>query len=69
MCFEVRIAEELNDPVFAATLRTELGHTIIVARSDGWTSGSDLVTPPFANGCSRRASPLRERGEAWSICF
>jgi ABC-type polysaccharide/polyol phosphate transport system ATPase subunit len=42
MCFEVRIAEELNDPVFAATLRTELGHTIIVARSDqhGKDSGS-----------------------------
>jgi ABC-type polysaccharide/polyol phosphate transport system ATPase subunit len=34
MCFEVRFAEELTDPVFAATLRTELGHTIIVARSD-----------------------------------
>jgi ABC-type polysaccharide/polyol phosphate transport system ATPase subunit len=34
MCFEVRLAEDLSDPVFAATLRTELGHTIIVARSD-----------------------------------
>jgi ABC-type polysaccharide/polyol phosphate transport system ATPase subunit len=34
MCFEVRFAETLTDPVFAATLRTELGHTIIVARSD-----------------------------------
>ncbi len=34
MCFEVRIAEDLDDPVFAATLRTELGHTIVVARSD-----------------------------------
>ena len=34
MCFEVRFAEDLADPVFAATLRTELGHTIIVARSD-----------------------------------
>jgi ABC-type polysaccharide/polyol phosphate transport system ATPase subunit len=34
MCFEVRFAESLSDPVFAATLRTELGHTIIVARSD-----------------------------------
>ena len=34
MCFEVRFAEDLDDPVFAATLRTELGHTIIVARSD-----------------------------------
>ena len=35
MCFEVTIAEDLTNPVFAATLRTELGHTIIVARSDG----------------------------------
>jgi len=34
MCFEVHMAEALTDPVFAATLRTELGHTIIVARSD-----------------------------------
>jgi ABC-2 type transport system ATP-binding protein len=34
MCFEVRFAEDLHDPVFAATLRTELGHTIVVARSD-----------------------------------
>jgi ABC-type polysaccharide/polyol phosphate transport system ATPase subunit len=34
MCFEVRFGEDLVDPVFAATLRTELGHTIIVARSD-----------------------------------
>ena len=34
MCFEVRFAEALDDPVFAATLRTELGHTIVVARSD-----------------------------------
>src|SRR2546421_1785108 len=42
MCFEVRIAEGLTDPVFAATLRTELGHTIIIARSDqhGARSGS-----------------------------
>jgi len=42
MCFEVRIAEDLEDPVFAATLRTELGHTIVVARSDqhGGASGS-----------------------------
>jgi ABC-type polysaccharide/polyol phosphate transport system ATPase subunit len=42
MCFEARIAEDLIDPVFAATLRTELGHTIIVARSDqhGQRSGS-----------------------------
>jgi ABC-type polysaccharide/polyol phosphate transport system ATPase subunit len=42
MCFEVRFGEDLLDPVFAATLRTELGHTIVVARSDqhGGASGS-----------------------------
>ncbi len=42
MCFEVRLAEDLLDPVFAATLRNELGHTIVVARSDqhGACSGS-----------------------------
>ncbi len=42
MCFEVRFGEDLEDPVFAATLRTELGHTIVVARTDqhGGTSGS-----------------------------
>ncbi len=42
MCFEVRFAEDLTDPVFAATLRTELGHTIVVARTDqhGGSSGS-----------------------------
>jgi ABC-type polysaccharide/polyol phosphate transport system ATPase subunit len=42
MCFEARLAEDLVDPVFAATLRTELGHTIVVARSDrhGAASGS-----------------------------
>jgi hypothetical protein len=34
MCFEAHLAEDLSDPVFAATLRTELGHTILVARSD-----------------------------------
>ncbi len=34
MCFEVRFAEDVRDPVFAASLRTELGHTIVVARSD-----------------------------------
>jgi hypothetical protein len=34
MCFEVRFAEDLSDPVFGATLRTELGHTIMVARTD-----------------------------------
>ena len=42
MCFEASIGEELADPVFAVTLRTELGHTIIVSRSDrgGAASGS-----------------------------
>ena len=42
MCFETRLGEDLADPLFAATLRTELGHTIIVARSDdrGAPSGS-----------------------------
>jgi ABC-type polysaccharide/polyol phosphate transport system ATPase subunit len=42
MCFETRFGEDLSNPVFAATLRTELGHTIIVARSDqhGGSSGS-----------------------------
>ncbi len=42
MCFEVRFGEDVEDPVFAATLRTELGHTIVVARSDqhGGSSGS-----------------------------
>jgi ABC-type polysaccharide/polyol phosphate transport system ATPase subunit len=42
MCFEARLGEDLTDPVFAVTLRTELGHTIIVARSDqhGHSSGS-----------------------------
>lgn len=42
MCFEVRFGEDLLNPVFAATLRTELGHTIVVARSDqhGGASGS-----------------------------
>jgi ABC-type polysaccharide/polyol phosphate transport system ATPase subunit len=42
MCFEVRFGEDVGDPVFAATLRTELGHTIVVARSDqhGGASGS-----------------------------
>ena len=34
ICFEVRFAESLSNPLFAATLRTELGHTILVARSD-----------------------------------
>ncbi len=42
MCFEVRFDENLENPVFGATLRTELGHTIVVARSDqhGGVSGS-----------------------------
>ncbi len=42
MCFEARLGENLDEPVFAATLRTELGHTILVARSDqhGHSSGS-----------------------------
>jgi ABC-type polysaccharide/polyol phosphate transport system ATPase subunit len=42
MCFEVRFGEDVENPVFAATLRTELGHTIVVARSDqhGGSSGS-----------------------------
>ena len=54
MCFEVRFAETLENPVFAATLRTELGHTIIVARTDqhGGVSGSfkagETVTVKFA---------------------
>lgn len=42
MCFEAHLGEDLHDPVFAVTLRTELGHTIVVARSDqhGKSSGS-----------------------------
>jgi ABC-type polysaccharide/polyol phosphate transport system ATPase subunit len=42
MCFEARLGEDVVEPVFAVTLRTELGHTIIVARSDqhGHSSGS-----------------------------
>lgn len=44
MCFEVRIAEDLREPVFAATLRTELGHTIIVARSDQHAHGTGSFT-------------------------
>jgi ABC-type polysaccharide/polyol phosphate transport system ATPase subunit len=54
MCFEVRFGEDLRDPVFAATLRTELGHTIVVARSDqhGGSSGSfkagETVSARFA---------------------
>jgi ABC-type polysaccharide/polyol phosphate transport system ATPase subunit len=54
MCFEVRFGEDLDDPVFAATLRTELGHTIVVARSDrhAGSSGSfragDAVVARFS---------------------
>jgi ABC-type polysaccharide/polyol phosphate transport system ATPase subunit len=42
MCFEASLGEDLLNPVFAITLRTELGHTILVARSDqhGHPSGS-----------------------------
>jgi ABC-type polysaccharide/polyol phosphate transport system ATPase subunit len=42
VCFEAELSEALEEPVFAITLRTELGHTIIVARSDqhGGSSGS-----------------------------
>jgi ABC-type polysaccharide/polyol phosphate transport system ATPase subunit len=54
MCFEARLGQDLVEPVFAVTLRTELGHTIIVARSDqhGHSSGSfragDSVVARFA---------------------
>ena len=40
MCFEVRFGEDVENPVFAATLRTELGHTIVVARSDQHAASS-----------------------------
>lgn len=42
MCFTVHFGEDVLDPVFASTLRTELGHTIVVARSDqqGGETGS-----------------------------
>jgi ABC-type polysaccharide/polyol phosphate transport system ATPase subunit len=42
MCFEACLGEDMTEPVFAVTLRTELGHTIIVTRSDqhGHVSGS-----------------------------
>ncbi len=57
MCFEVRFGEDLENPVFAATLRTELGHTIVVARSDqhGGASGS------FEAGETRRSRRSRSR--------
>jgi ABC-type polysaccharide/polyol phosphate transport system ATPase subunit len=54
MCFEARFGEDLKEPVFAVTLRTDLGHTIIVARSDqhSHVSGSfkagDSVVARFA---------------------
>jgi ABC-type polysaccharide/polyol phosphate transport system ATPase subunit len=54
MCFEVRFGEDLHEPVFAVTLRTELGHTIIVARSDqhrhssGSFKAGESVTASFA---------------------
>jgi ABC-type polysaccharide/polyol phosphate transport system ATPase subunit len=54
MCFEVRLAEDLLDPVFTATLRNELGHTIVVARSDqdagssGSFSAGESVLARFA---------------------
>ena len=34
LCFEARFGEDLHEPVFAATLRNQVGATIIVARSD-----------------------------------
>ncbi|MFI4992216.1 MAG: ABC transporter ATP-binding protein [Solirubrobacterales bacterium] len=45
VCFEAQLSEDLHEPVFAITVRTELGHTIIVARSDqhGKASGSFKV--------------------------
>jgi ABC-type polysaccharide/polyol phosphate transport system ATPase subunit len=45
MCFEVRLGEHLANPVFAATLRTELGHTIVVARSDQHGHGVGSFEP------------------------
>ena len=54
MCFKVRLPEDLLDPVFAATLRNELGHTIVVARSDQHGAGSgsfsagEVLTVRFA---------------------
>jgi ABC-type polysaccharide/polyol phosphate transport system ATPase subunit len=54
MCFEASLGESLEEPVFAVTLRTELGHTIVVARSDqhGAASGSfkagEIVVARFA---------------------
>src|SRR5665213_3274808 len=54
LCFEAHLGEDLEEPVFAVTLRNEQGHTIIVARSDqhGRSSGSfkagDTVVAKFA---------------------
>ena len=54
ICFEATLGEDLHEPVFAVTLRTDLGHTIIVARSDqhGGRSGSfkagETVVAKFA---------------------
>ncbi len=53
MCFEVRFGEDVGNPVFGATLRTAVGHTVTAARSDqhGRTSGSfkagETVTARF----------------------
>ena len=72
MCFEVRFGQDLTDPVFAATLRTELGHTILVARSDqrGASSGS-LQGRRIGDRAVRRAQlahrqPLRAHALAGS---
>lgn len=54
MCFQALFQDDLLDPVFAATLRNELGHTIVIARSDqrGGRSGSfragETVTVRFS---------------------
>ena len=61
MCFEVRFAEELEDPVFAATLRTELGHTIIVARSDERGAGSGSFRAGERRGRALRDAELADR--------
>ena len=46
LCFEVLFGADVEQPVFAATLRTELGHTIIVARSDQ----HDMQTESYSSG-------------------
>jgi ABC-type polysaccharide/polyol phosphate transport system ATPase subunit len=54
ICFEAQLAEDLHEPVFAVTVRTELGHTIIVARSDqhgrasGFYKSGEAVIARFA---------------------